>query len=411
MREKVGIVLHRHDVRQGFPGMTDRASHRNVRVQYAITEPVFRLALGAILLGGSAPTPEIPLAVLAIWNVVFAGLAVRARSRRLLSVVAYCGFAAVYFVGHGDDPRAAAFTQAALFFIFLAATVRFSKEHQSPLTEAEAGSLLPPLVVFYITEYAWLTKLIGPATPYLFLALAGVVWLVYASAAAKIRAPLASGRVVYLFVAGTVLHAFFFQIVPDSAKPLVGLALSGAVLAQSDRLDFGGDHLGLKLFAIVTGLGGFLLALFDAGPSTGDPRFAILNGTAYGCALLFVALSPRARKLDPQLRDFAVVLAHLQWMTALYRARELFPVESLSLVVTVLWVAYAFGVFAIGWAGRLAWVCRSCLFILGFCVLKLMVYDVWNQPATIRIVSLAGLGLALYAFGFLLRRVSAWTRR
>jgi hypothetical protein len=79
--------------------------------------------------------------------------------------------------------------------------------------------------------------------------------------------------------------------------------------------------------------------------------------------------------------------------------------------VTALWVAYAFAVFALGWAGRIAWACRSCLFILGFCVLKLMVYDVWNQPAAIRIVSLAGLGAALYAFGFLLRRVSAWTTR
>ncbi len=362
--------------------------------------------LGACLLGGSAPSPETPLLLLLIWNLIFAQLAVRSGSRRLLSVIAYCGFATVYFVGHVERVESAAITQALLFFIYLSATVQFSKTHQRPLTAGEATSLLPPLLVFYVTEYAWLSKLIGPATPYLFLGLAAAVWFAYVSAASKIRSPLASGMLVHTFVAGTVLHAFFFQIVPDEAKPIVGLLLGGAILLQGGRLDFKGEHLPLQFLAVFVGMGGFLMALFQ---SAGDHRFAILNGIAYGLGLLYYSVTESGRKHDTQIRDFAAVLAHLQWMTALYRAREFFAVESLSLVVTALWVAYAFAVFGIGWARRFAWLCRSCLFILTFCVLKLMVYDVWNQPPVVRIVSLAGLGIALYSFGFLLRRVSAWS--
>lgn len=366
--------------------------------------------VGTVFLADAAADPGVPLFLLVVWNLIFARLAVSAESRRLLSVVAYCGFATVYFVGHGADVRPAAFTQLLLFAIYLFTTLRFSKQHGRPLTASEAWSLFPPLLVFYITEYAWLSKLVGPLTPYLFLGIAAVVWIAYVSATKSIRAPLESGRLVHLFVAGTVLHAFFFQIVPDSAKPIVGLLISGGILLRRDRLDFGGDHVGLQLLAIVTGLGGFLMALFELG--TSDTRFAILNGVAYGGGLLYYALSSEVRRGETQIRDFAVVLAHLQWMTALYRARGyLGAVDSPSLVVTALWVAYAFFVFGLGWAKRLAWVCRSCLFILAFCILKLMVYDVWHQPAVVRIVSLAGLGIALYVFGFLLRRVSAWSER
>ncbi len=363
--------------------------------------------LGTIFLGGSSPNPETPLCVLVIWNIIFANLAVRAQSRRLISVVAYCGFATVYFVGNASAVAAAAITQAILFFICLAATIQFSKRHQHPLTEGEAWSLFPPLLVFYITEYAWLTKLLGPATPYLFLSLAGIVWIAYALAARKVRDPLTSGRLVYLFVAGTILHAFFFQIVPDEAKPIVGLLLSGFILLRSDRLDFSGDHVGFQMLAIFTGMGGFLMALFDAGAH--DTRFAILNGVAYGIGLLYFALAARHAKGETQIRDLAAVMAHLQWMTALYRVREFFGVDSLSLVVTILWVGYAFVVFGIGWTRQFAWLCRSCLFILSFCILKLMIYDMWNQPAMVRIISLAGLGISLYAFGYLFRRVSTWS--
>jgi hypothetical protein len=362
--------------------------------------------LGTIFLGGTASTPETPLLVLVIWNLIFAELAVRSGSRRLISVVAYGGFATVYFVGHGSNVLPAAVTQTLLFAIYFWATLRYSKLHQTPLTEVEAWSLFPPLLVFYITEYAWLSRLLGEVTPYLFLGLAAIVWIAYTSVSRKIKAPLESGKLVYLFVAGTVLHAFFFQIVPDDAKPIVGLVLSGAILIGRDRFDFAGEHFGLQVLAILTGLGGFLMALYDAGNH--DARFAILNGVAYGVGLLYYSLVESHRKTDTQIRDLSAVLAHLQWMTALYRAREFFGAESLSLVVTILWVAYAFAVFALGWTRHFAWLCRSCLFILTFCILKLMIYDVWNQPAMVRIISLAGLGLSLYAFGFLLRRVSTW---
>lgn len=363
---------------------------------------------GAILLGGSATDPRTPLFLLVVWNLIFARLAVHAESRRLVSVLAYCGFATVYFVGHGANVVPAAYTQAILFAIYFFATLRFSGRHGRPLSASEAWALFPPLLVFYITEYSWLSTILGAITPYLFLGLAGLVWFAYVSAAKNMRAPLESGRLVYVFLAGTVLHAFFFQIVPDAAKPIVGLLISGAILLRRDRLDFGGDHLGLQLLAILTGLGGFLMALFDIGAH--ETRFAILNGVAYGVGLLYYALSDTGRKGETQIRDFAAVLAHLQWMTALYRAREFLGViDTLSLVVTVLWVVYAFVVFGIGWTRRFAWVCRSCLFILAFCILKLMVYDVWSQPAIVRIVSLAGLGIALYVFGFLLRKVSTWS--
>lgn len=362
--------------------------------------------LGFIFLGDSAPASEMNLLMLISWNVVFGQLSVRIGSRRLLAVVAYFGFASVYFISLYSALLPAAITQGILFVIYLFFTIRYSRLSGRPLTESEAWSLFPPLLVFYMTEYHWLSQLVGPITPYLFLGFAALVWTAYLSAARAMKMQLASGKLVYLFVGATLIHSFFFQIVPDELKPLAGLAIGGALLAGRRRLDFRGEHFGLAFLGLLTGLLGFFIALI--GQSESSEMFRIVNGVAYGGGLLAYAILASREGTDRSLRDFAAILAHLQWMTALYRARTLLGIESFSLAVTVLWILYAFTVFGMGYARRLAWLCRSCLLILGFCIGKLMIYDVWNQSAGVRVISLAGLGVALYAFGFLMRKVAQW---
>ncbi len=364
--------------------------------------------LGFIFLGDSTPAPEMNLLMLISWNLVFGNLSIRIGSRRLLAVVAYFGFASVYFISLYSSILPAAITQAILFAIYLWATIRYSRVSGLPLTEGEAWTLFPPLLVFYMTEYHWLSQLVGPITPYLFLGFAALIWTAYLSAQRAMKMPLASGKLVYLFVGATLIHSFFFQIVPDELKPLAGLVIGGALLAGRRRLDLRGEHFGLAFLGLLTGLLGFFIAL--VGPSESSDTFRIVNGVAYGTGLLTYAILASRDGPDRSLRDFAAILAHLQWMTALYRARTLIGVESFSLAVTFLWILYAFIVFGIGYARKLAWLCRSCLVILGFCIVKLMIYDVWSQSAGVRVISLAGLGIALYAFGFLMRKVAQWDR-
>ena len=305
----------------------------------------------------------------------------------------------------------AAIAQALLFGVYLHATIRHTRRTGAPLTEGESWALFPPLLVFYMTEYHWLSGLVGEATPYVFLGFAAVVWLAYVSASRALGKKLASGKLVYLFVGATAIHSFFFQIVPDELKALAGILLAGSLLAFRSRFDFRGEHFGLAFLGLLTGLMGFLIALI--GPADTTDGFRIVNGVVYGTGLLFYAIvasrsSGAALGGERALRDFAAILAHLQWITALYRARFFFGIESFSLAVTILWIVYAFIVFSIGYTRRFAWLCRSCLMILALCIAKLMVYDVWNQPAGVRVISLAGLGVSLYAFGFLLRKVAEW---
>ena len=66
VRIKVGVVLHRDDIRQGFLRVADGAGDSDVGMADAIPEPVFALPFGAVLLQDRKRTGDLCAAALVL---------------------------------------------------------------------------------------------------------------------------------------------------------------------------------------------------------------------------------------------------------------------------------------------------------------------------------------------------------
>lgn len=342
------------------------------------------------------------------WSLLFCAFAVWTGRRGIYLAAAYLaliGFDVVWYAQWRGLPRAP--WAAALVFqcvqgaIFAICTTLFSLLRQAPLDRRTAWAHLPPLLLFYVLQYALLNRHLSAWAPWIAILSAVAVAALYWLARRELARELPGGRlIVAVYTALVLFHAGYLEALPAAWQPWAGLA-AGAVMAGwllSQRLDpavHGAILAALGLIFIINLVRATLA--FDLDAVAGGDWLAL----AYAAQLYGGYILARRRALPPLAGAALVYAGHLAAMAA---AVHLFDSR---LSVSLCWglLAVACLVLALRLGDRL--LAQSSLLVFAFSGIKVLVYDLAGTAPLVRIGSLVVLGVSLYVGGWLYRRIPA----
>lgn len=372
---------------------------------YAVTASIGAYLSPLVL--GFQPSADFTLCYFLICSLSFGILSIFLESRILILVPAYLAIllTAVISLDRHQD-LFVAICLGVNFLIFSASTYLYSSHQKKPLTESEAWSFLPVLLVFYAAEYFYIHQIHAAIAPWISLGFAGVLLGLYISARNIFRNGLGSQNLILSFTTLVCFHSIYIELLPDDFKPwlLSLIALGAAFLPVSSLSSRYKDYFLIPLLAIgiIIAIEYFSIAkhLFDIGGLSWVP--VSLASVAAIWTLLIVK--------SPLLRDKAegyygvLASAHLLAILGLYRLAD----EIGSLAVSASWLFYAVIVMLFATSRKDAIMAKSALMVLAFAAAKALLYDAANAPTLIRIFCLLLTGIVLYGCGFLMRRVATW---
>jgi hypothetical protein len=285
--------------------------------------------------------------------------------------------------------------------IFAGVTTLFSMVHKNPLDRRAAWAHLPPLLLFYLLQYALLNRFLPAWAPWIAIlsaaAVAGLYWL----ARSELGSSLPGGQlVVAVYVAVVLFHAGYLGALPDVWQPWAGLAAGALMTAWLLTQRFDPVAHGAMLFAL-----GLIFVInlirvtldFDLEKVAGGSRLALAYaGELYaGFALSRPATWPRL------VRGALAYAGHLSAMGA---AVNLFDSH---LAVSLCWATLA--VACLGVALRLGdrLLAQSSLLVFAFSGVKVLLYDLAGAAPLVRVGCLLVLGVSLYLGGWLYRKIPA----
>jgi hypothetical protein len=342
------------------------------------------------------------------WSLLFCGFAIWIGRRGIYLVAAYLaliGFDVVWYAQWRSLPRppwvAALVFQSLQGVIFAICTTLFSLLRKTLLDRAAAWAHLPPLLLFYVLEYALLNRYLPDWAPWIAILSAGVIAGLYWLARSELHGPLPGGQMLVAVYAAVVLfHAGYLEALPEDWQPWAGL-VAGAVIAawllarRLDPLVHGAVIAALGLIFIINLIRATLD--FDLEQVVAGDWLAL----AYAVELYTGYALTRRAGIQRLARGALVYGGHLAAMAA---AVHLFDSR---LTVSCCWALLA--VACLGLALRLGdrLLAQSSLLVFAFSGVKVLVYDLAGAAPLVRIGSLVVLGVSLYVGGWLYRKIPA----
>lgn len=337
------------------------------------------------------------------WSVVFSVYAVW-HGRRLIYLLALylalIGFDIIWRNRAPGDWIPALVFQTVQFAIFGVATAVFSIKHRAPMDPRTALAHLPPLLLFYFLQYALLSRHLPAAAPWIAVASAAVVALLYGGARAALQRPLPGGELLlWSYVALVLFHAGYIESVPKEWAPWVAFVLLPIIALVSLRRGTGvGASWPLWLAVGLIFLVNYLRVVLDTDVQSVPGRQALAVVYALqlygGYYLVRRASSYRGAEL------LLLYAGHISAMAA-----------ALHLIDTRIFESTAWALLALACLGGALWrrdrlLGQSSLLVFGATAGKVLLYDLSGAPPVARIISLAVLGLTFYVGGLLYQRVN-----
>jgi hypothetical protein len=342
------------------------------------------------------------------WSLLFCTFAVWIGRRGIYLTAAYLallGFEMVWYLQWRGLPRppwmAALIFQSLQGVCFAVCTMLFSLLRKHPLDRAAAWAHLPPLLLFYVLQYALLNRYLPEWAPWLALLSATVVVGLYWLARRKLGATLPGGQLLAAVYAAVVLfHAGYLEALPGHWQPWAGLA-AGAVMAawllsrHLDAVAHGAVLAALGLIFVINLLRATLA--FDLHQVAGGDWLAL----AYAVELYVGYALARQAGLQRHLRGGLVYAGHLAAMAAAVNLLDS------RLAVSLCWAALAVACLALALRLGDRLLAQSSLLVFAFSGVKVLVYDLAGAAPLVRIGSLVILGVSMYLGGWLYRQIPA----
>lgn len=354
---------------------------------------------------GARSNPEFSLFYQASCSIVFSILSVFVESRAMAALGAYLAIGTSAWIGLLNEvPLAASLTLAFHFAAFTLATYFHTLRSRAPLTEEQAWLFFPVLLFFYSMEYNFIRMLVPGLAPWISLGFAGFLLILHLRAARSESGLILKSRTMILsFASIVVFHSLYLVILPDDVKPWLFAPMALALLGGSTRATQGLIVPKLLYFAVLAIEYLKMIKDLVAGPGGFWMGAAV---AAYG-SLVTVFLARRG-ELDAREQEGFLILAsaHALAVAGLYRLGD----SSGSLAVSALWLLYAAAIMAGAFVRKDQMLAKSALLVLSISAGKALLYDLSSAAALVRIACLALTGGVLYGCGFLLRRISSWSR-
>lgn len=337
------------------------------------------------------------------WSLLFCVYAVWLGGREsylLAMYLALVGFDLIWRTRAESQWMMTAVFQAVQFLIFVVAAAMYSVRHASPMTETQAWAHAPGLVIFYAVEYFILGSHLPEWAPWIAIASAAALLLIYQVARSLLRATADAGAFLCNSYAALVLfHAVYIDLIPFEWAPwfalgmlvaLGTLAASGKALERS-ILPFGvaiGLMVAVSFMQLITG---YKLA--------NVPGPILLSLLFAGVLYLGYAMTNEEHPLG-WMRIPLLYAGHVAAMLTISRMMDA------SLLVSVFWGFIAIGSLLLALAVRDKLLGQSSLLIFAVSGLKVLVYDLAGSPAPVRIGTLVVLGVTLYVGGWLYQKLA-----
>ena len=334
------------------------------------------------------------------WSAVFSVFAIW-HGRRLIYLLALYlalpGFDLIWRQSASPEWVAAFSFQTVQFAIFGIATAVFSIRHDAPLEKGDAFAHLPPLLLFYFLQYGLLDKHLPAYAPWIAVASAALLALIYAGARVALQRPLPGGELIlWSYLALVLFHAGYIEMVPRHWAPWVAFLLVPVLAVVSLRR--GGGVGGSWPLWVAVGLifgVNYLRVIFDTDVQ-GVPARSLL-AVAYAVLLYVGYLLSRGN-----LGNVAVLALYAGHVSAMAAALHLVDQR---IVQSVAWGVLALACLGLSLMQRDRALGQSSLLVFGATAAKVLLYDLSGAPPVARIVSLAVLGVTFYAGGMLYQRM------
>ena len=339
-------------------------------------------------------------------SAAFAIVSLRVESRMLTLVAAYSAILMTALIGSGLRADAIVASMLVLhFLIFSTSAYAHTRKTGIPLSETEAWSFFPILLLFYAAEYHFISRIYPSLAPWLSLSFAGILIGFYVTAQKTRTTQLHSYPVILAYTTVVCFHSIYLELLPLLLHPwlfpviLSGLALFPKNVSQPDRRAYRIPLFAVSAILLIEYLR-ILSHLLDQTGMSWLP-VAMVSLTSIWLTLI----RPNSSFL-PQQENACALLggAHLLAVVDLYRL----TFDYGSLAVSASWLLYASAVIVFAFNRKDDIMAKSALFVLAFATAKALLYDAASAPTLIRIFCLLLTGAVLYACGLLMRRMAAW---
>jgi hypothetical protein len=336
------------------------------------------------------------------WSVLFCGYSIWLGGREsylLAMYLALIGFDLIWRVRAESQWMTAAIFEAVQFLIFVSAAATYSIRRGAPMTRDQAWAHAPGLLIFYAAEYFILGTYLAEWAPWIALASAAVLVVVYLIARSYLKVPSEAGvMLVSTYAALVLFHAVYVELIPFRWSPWFALAML-AVLGGygASRAEF---RKSMIPFASVIGL--MVLASFlqlIVGYRVADVPGATYLGFLFAAALYLGYAMVSDEDSVGWIRAPLLYAAHVAAMLALSR------VVGASLLVSVFWGMIAIGSLLAALMLRDRILGQSSLLIFAVSGMKVLLYDLAGSPTPVRIGTLVVLGITLYIGGWLYQKL------
>lgn len=340
----------------------------------------------------------------------FASLSVWLRSRTMTVVAAYLAILVTAIIGFNLSQDILIAEMLVLhFLIFALGTYLYTLYNHQQLSEGEAWSFFPVLMLFYAMEYYFISKNYPDLASWLSLAFAALLIILYLSAQRWFsKEQIHSQPVILAFAAIVFFHSFYLELLPDNYKPwlFVVIMAAYAVLPKlssfENRKAYYFPMLVLLVIAVIEYMNimGHLL-------KSAEVTSAWFGVAAAAFAAIWLRLiMPGDDKQGKNYGSLLLAAAHGLAIAGLYRLTE----PHGSLPVSISWLCYAVLVMGFAYQRKDQVMAKSALLVLALAAGKALLYDASSTPTVVRIVCLLLTGIVLYGAGFLMKKIAEWKR-
>lgn len=344
-----------------------------------------------------------------ICSFTFATLSIWVQTRTLTVISAYLAIAVTSYIGFQlNQDGLIAVVLAIYYLIFSLGTYFHTQLTHKQMTEKEAWSFLPVLLIFYAMEYYFIDRIQPVLAPWISLGFAAfLIWL-YLSATRWFSERLYNSRLVILTFSTIVgFHSIYLELLPLTFRPwlFIIIILGYSLYVRFASFKFTRVFL-IPLTALIIILGIEYIDILSHLAGKFSVPWLIVGFAAFASIWTALILHHDYFTLkDEYSYYFVLVAAHLLGIAWLY---QLTNDDYGSLAVSASWLFYALCVIGFAFIRQDKIMAKSALFILSFAAIKALFYDASSTPTIVRILSLILTGIVLYGSGFLIRKMTEW---
>ncbi len=343
-----------------------------------------------------------------ICSLTFATLSIWVRSRTLTVISAYLAILVTSYIGFKlDQDLLIAVVLALYFFIYTLGTYFHTRITQRQLTEKEAWSLFPVLLIFYVMEYYFIDRIHPGLAPWVSLGFTALLIGLYLYAKKWFPGQLYSSQlVVIVFTTIVCFHSIYLELLPTAIRPwlFVVITLGKSIAAKKNQPKI--SHLSLfpaLVLLLIVGIE-YINILSHLTVEFNLSWFIVALAAFASTWLALIVHHDTLVGKDEYVYYLLLGAAHLLAVTGLYQLTNHYS----SLAVSAAWLFYAVCVINFAMLRKDKMMAKSALIILAIAAGKALLYDASSTPTIVRILSLILTGAVLYGCGLFIKKMSDW---